>query len=96
MATRLQQAFAKSDIRRSLALFTLNDEYLPVKGYKRLFNEMFSTIMIKWPESEIKAFLLKALSCYDLPADTRAEAIRLLQLSETALTARQRRKIDNY
>ena len=95
MATRLQKAFATSNIRRMAALYVMQDECLPVKGNKRLFNALFSTVMVDWPEAEIKVFLLRALRCYDLPADARTEAIKLLQLSETTLTARQRQKIEN-
>jgi len=90
MATPMQQAFAKSGLYRRLMYSGLISEGLPVTGYKRLFNSIFAEIAEPMPEPQIKLLLFEFLQCYDITAEEQAEALKLLQLSQTTLTNAQR------
>lgn len=96
MATKMQRAFAKSAIRRKMALCTMLIENMPIKGYKRLFNGIMGDVLADMSEPQIKLYLYDFLQCCDITAEEQAEAIKLLQMSETTLTARQRAKIDYF
>lgn len=96
MATRLQMAFSKSAIRRRMALDMMQSENITVRGYKRLMNGVYTEVLQQMPEPRIKLFLYSVLQCYDITPDERAEALKLLQMAETALTAEQREQIYYY
>lgn len=96
MATKMQKAFAKSAIRRKMALFSMLDMNMPIKGYKRLFNGIMGDVLEGVSEPQIKLYLFELLQCADITPEEQAEAIKLLQMSETTLTARQRAKIDYF
>lgn len=90
MATPMQRAFAKSGLYRRLMYGGLISEGISFIGYKRLFNSIFSEIGEPMPEPQIKLLLFEFMQCYDITAEERAEAIKLLQLSQTTLTNEQR------
>lgn len=65
-------------------------EGLPFTGNKRFFNELIKDIAEPMPEPQIKLLLYEFLQCADITDKERAEAITLLQLSQTTLTREQR------
>lgn len=91
--TRLQYAFSKSAIRRRFALELMQSEGLPVKGYKRLMNSVYSEVLEAKNEPQIKYILLSVLQCYDITPEERAEALKLLQMGETTLSEAQRQQL---
>lgn len=97
MVTELQRQFARSHIIRR-AWFTLfAAEGVPCgRGYKRLWNSIIADVMQDSTEARIKQQLFSFLQCYDITPAERAECLRLLQLSSTALTEDQRQQILSY
>lgn len=91
--TELQRQFAKSRLFRDQAYLLLFEVGYARGNDKRLLKGILSDVFADIPEAEIKYFLLHALQCYDITDQERNEAVGLLQLAETALTARQREKI---
>lgn len=88
--SRLQRQFARSRILRRYMLDVLGMQgALTGKGYKRLWNGIIAHVFEAIPEAHIKCLLLQFLQCCDITADERTEAIKLLQMAETALTPDQ-------
>lgn len=97
MATELQRQFARSRIlRRAMLQWLAAEGALTGKGYKRLWNTIIADVYGDMTEANIKRQLYSFLQCYDITPDERAEVLRLLQLSETALTEDQRQQILSY
>lgn len=98
MTTELQRRFKTSGIKRMFGgciLEMLADEGISTRRRKRLCNEMAAELFSQMSEAQIKYILLELLQCYDIDPETAAEAIRLLQMSETALTTEQQQQIEN-
>lgn len=91
--TRLQYAFSKSAIRRHFTLAIMLNNDVPIKGYKRLFNDIVGDVYGNTPEAHIIYLLLLALQCYDISEQEQAEVIKLLQMAEITLTTEQRQII---
>ena len=97
MATELQRQFARSRIlRRAMLEWLAGEGALTGRGYKRLWNGIIADVYEGITEAGIKRQLYSFLQCYDITPDERAEVLRLLQLSETALTADQRQQILSF
>ena len=79
-----------------MAFYTMLDNGIQIKGFKRLFNSIYGDILDTMPEPQIKLYLFELLQCYDITPEERAEAIKLLQMSETTLTAEQLQKLDYH
>lgn len=94
--TRLQVAVSKSKLRRILAAEFMRTENIPLKGFKRLVNGMFSEVIQSMPDPEIKRLLYDILRCYDVSAEERQEALKLLQMADTALTGEQLEALKYY
>lgn len=92
MVTELQRQFGKSHILRRAML-----EWLEAEGagrlYRRALYESIADVYGNISEAQIKYILFSFLQCYDITPDERAEALHLLELSETALTEDQRRQM---
>lgn len=82
--------FSKSFVRNRLYHCLLSNG--AAEG-KRLFNHITEDLLQNMPEAQIKCLLLQFLQCYDITEDERTEAIRLLQMADTALTPDQTRII---
>ena len=93
MVTPLQAAFANSNILRRGIADLLAAEGLPYKGYKKLWRSVIAETFAQMPETKIKLLLYDFWTCDDITAADRAEILRLLQLSTTALTEEQRRQL---
>lgn len=89
MATQMQRAFARSIISRRIAAETAALDGLRAEGNKRLMNEIVADLLGNVPETKIKFFLYGFLMCYDISPEERQAAFRLLDLAQTALTAKQ-------
>ena len=90
MVTELQRKFAKSKILQRLILEQLEPMQDKTRGtWRRAIREVYATM----PEPQIKYFLFSLLLCDDITEDERAEVLRLLQISETELTADQLQRI---
>lgn len=87
--TRLQRGFSKSRIRRRLAAEFMRYEKIPLKGFKRLVNGIFSECIENMTDPQIKRMLYEFLQCTGITAEERAEALKLLQSADTALTGAQ-------
>lgn len=96
MVTKLQREFSRSRILRRGLLGMLAAEGVPTgRGYKGLWNEIISDVFKDAPEAQIKQQLFSFLRC-DITPDERAEVLRLLQMSETALTRDQQQQILSF
>ena len=90
----MQRQFKKSRILRRGMLDALAGEGLKTgRGYKRQWSRIISDTFSNMPEVQIKVCLYSFLQCRDITPEERAEVLRLLQLSETALTQEQRQQI---
>lgn len=88
--TQLQKALSKSKLRRNLAAAFMISEKIPLHGFKRLVNGVFSECIESMPDPDIKRLLyMILLQCSDATEEQRQEAFKLLQLSDTALTGVQ-------
>jgi hypothetical protein len=97
MKTELQRQFARSHIlRRGMREMLAGEGVLTGRGYKRLWNSIIADVYEDMTEAQIKCYLYSFLQCYDITAAERAEVLRLLQLSGTALTEDQRQQILSY
>ena len=97
MATELQRQFARSRVlRRGMFEWLATEGALTGRGYKRLWNSIIADVMQDQTEASIKRHLFSFLQCYDITPAERAEVLRLLQLSNTALTEDQRQQILSY
>lgn len=67
-----------------------------IRGNRRFYNSLIADIYSSMTEAQAKAIIWKFLQCYDLTAQERGELLDILQLSETALTDRQRQEIISY
>lgn len=90
MATKLQQRFSKSKIWRRGMYLCLDTENIPYLGSKRLFNSIFANVAENMPEPEIVLLLFEFLQCKYITPGEQEEALKLLQLNQTALTYKQR------
>lgn len=95
MATKLQQRFSKSKIWRRVMYLCLDAEAMPYLGNKRFFNNLFASLAESMPEPEIVLLLFEFLQCADITPEEQAEALKLLQLNQTALTEQQRETFYN-
>ena len=94
MASELQRRFSKSRIARVFLSMGMALEGNPIRrGYRRDLNKTCAKVLEAMPEAQIKCFLLSAIECYDLPEEQRAEAKKLLKLSQTAFTKEQRARL---
>jgi len=96
MVTALQRRFCRSKFFRRGMLGVIAEETGCINGYKRVWYDCIAAAFEQLPEADIKARLYRFLQCSDLTADDRAEILQLLELSSTALTARQRRQIHSF
>ena len=97
MATKLQRQFCRSRIFREPMNLALMQECAPIRrGSRRLYNSIYADVFADLPEPYIKRFLYAFIACDDVTAEDRAEALRLLQLSSTALTEDQRQQILSF
>lgn len=64
-----------------------------IRRTKRLFNKIAADVFGNMSEAAIKKLLYELLQCYDIPPEMKQEAIKLLQLSETAFTTEQRQRL---
>lgn len=97
METELQRRFKTSGIKRLIGRYIMGEfaaEGLDTRRTKRLFNGIATDLVTGMSEPQIKLILFDMLQCDDMEPADRAEAIKLLQMSETALTAKQRKQID--
>lgn len=88
--TQLQKEFAISCMRRPGIDPIYGATGLITAGERRHLKGMYNATLGPLPEPAIKVYLAELLQCYDVSAEDKAEAIRLLQLSQTTLTHRQR------
>lgn len=91
MATELQRQFARSRVLRRGMREILGAA--TGRGCKKLWDSIIADVYADMSEAQIKCCLYAFLNSYDIMAADRAEVLRLLQLSETVLTAEQRRQI---
>lgn len=94
--TKMQRALAKSCICRKMAFYLLEDSGAPVEGVKRCTNKILGYVLSDMPEPQIKQLLFEILQCSDITKEEQAEALRILAMSETTLTAKQRRRLNRY
>ena len=66
-----------------------------VEGFRRVWYDSIAFAFEALPEADIKRRLYEFLQCGDLTPADRAEIVRLLQLSGTAFTRKQRRQLDS-
>ena len=91
--TRLQREFAKSNVlRRGMMSFLSAEGVTTGAGDNSFLYGIINDICSTLPEAEIKEWLFAFLEC-DITAAERAECLKLLKMSETALTKRQRRRL---
>lgn len=93
MATIMQKAFAHSKLKRKLTTLIALTMGFDITGNKRYYGRLFGNIFEAMSEPQIKYFLMELLQCTDATAEDKAEALRILRLSETALTKEQRQQI---
>lgn len=86
--TKLQRAFARSDIVRAAMRDILAAQGMRLNRHDALLTELCDQITASLTEPEIKYMLYDTLRGDPTPAE-RDEARRLLLLSETTLTAQQ-------
>lgn len=92
----MQRALATSCICRKMAFYLLEDSGGPVEGVKRCTSKILGAVLADMPEPQIKQLLFEILQCSDITKEERAEALKILSMSETALTAKQRRRLNRY
>jgi len=81
-------------LRRAMLQCLATEGAATGRGYKRLWHGIIADVFGDMPEAEIKRQLFSFLQCYDITPEERAEVVRLLQSSSTALTEDQRRQLD--
>ena len=97
MVTELQRQYARSRVLRRAWFSALAGEPITSgRGYKRLWNRIIAETEETRTEAQIIGQLYSFLNCYDITPAERAECLRLLQLSGTALTGDQRRQLQSY
>ena len=90
--TKLQREFAKSNIARQAMADLLIDEGVPISAGNPFLWKITAGIIATMPEPKIKMLLYNILT--DDPTEAeRAEALKLLALSETALTTTQMQEL---
>lgn len=83
-------------LRRGMLEYLKAEGIKTGRGYKRLWNDVIADVYGSMTEAKAKAIIWTFLQCDDLTAAERAELLRILQLSETALTDAQRQEIISY
>ena len=95
MVTELQRRFCRSRFLRRGILCLITEETGSVEGFRRVWYDSIAFAFEALPEADIKRRLYEFLQCGDLTPADRAEIVRLLQLSGTAFTRKQRRQLDS-
>lgn len=90
MVTPMQRAFAKSQtIKNAFQEFLKEDGAACGRGYKRVWNSILYDVFKEFTEAEITIFIVEALHTCELTGKERSDLLRILSLSQTALTTEQ-------